>query len=250
MIRPLARLTTALLLVGAAGWIAAAEAQPGPGRHGPGAAPSRGMSAPAPRMAPRAAPPRIAPRQMAPRMAPHMAPRGPAFSRPGVASPQFRGPREARPYPTGPRLSPMVRQPSQPPRLAAPPVRGGPRVGRPDHRGPRVISPPAAGRRPPPGRTIEAIRGERRLAIAGRNYSIWRDGHRFRRNGRWWTYAGLGTLGALAIAGATYYPYAYLDAPAPRCEGWTEDGCQLRWQRVGTLEGSREYACVAYCPGE
>jgi hypothetical protein len=47
---------------------------------------------------------------------------------------------------------------------------------------------------------------------------------------------------------ALYYPYAYIDAPAPYCEGLTGDGCQLQWQAVPTLEGPAEFQCVAYCP--
>jgi hypothetical protein len=181
------------------------------------------------------------------------------------SGPRQVAPRHAVPRQLGPHQRPAFREGPRhlPPRVVSPPGHGGPAVGHSGRGGPRVISPPTAarpgggprvvsppvaGRRPPPGRSIEAIRGERRLSIAGRNYSVWRDGHRFRRNGRWWTYAGLGTLGALAIAGATYYPYAYIDTSEPRCEGWTEDGCELRWRRVRTEEGSRVYACVAYCP--
>jgi hypothetical protein len=51
-----------------------------------------------------------------------------------------------------------------------------------------------------------------------------------------------------AFGSAYYYPYAYIDAPAPYCEGLTEDGCQLQWQAVRTLEGPTEFVCVAYCP--
>ena len=50
------------------------------------------------------------------------------------------------------------------------------------------------------------------------------------------------------VGSAYYYPYAYIDAPAPYCEGLTEDGCRLQWSEVPTLEGPMEYQCVAYCP--
>lgn len=92
------------------------------------------------------------------------------------------------------------------------------------------------------------IRDAHQAKIAGRNYSIWRGSHRVRRGGGWRTFVGLGTLTAIAVGSAQYYPYAYIDAPAPLCEGLTEDGCQLRWQAVPTVEGPTEFQCVAYCP--
>ena len=94
-----------------------------------------------------------------------------------------------------------------------------------------------------------SIRGASRATIAGRNYSVWRGRHRARHGGRWRTFVGLGALGAIAFGSAYYYPYAYIDAPAPFCEGLTEDGCQLQWQEVPTLEeGPPVFQCVAYCP--
>jgi hypothetical protein len=93
-----------------------------------------------------------------------------------------------------------------------------------------------------------SIRGASRATIAGRNFSVWRGGHRVRRGGQWRTFVGLGALGAIAFGTAYYYPYAYIDAPAPFCEGLTEDGCHLRWQEVPTLEGPPVLQCVAYCP--
>jgi len=92
------------------------------------------------------------------------------------------------------------------------------------------------------------IRGASRATIAGRNYSIWRGSHRVHRDGRWRTFVGLSALSAVMFGSAYYYPYAYIDAPAPYCEGLTEDGCQLQWQAVSTLEGPTEFVCVAYCP--
>jgi hypothetical protein len=68
------------------------------------------------------------------------------------------------------------------------------------------------------------------------------------RQGGWRTFVTLGTLAGLVVGGATYYPYAYVDAPAPYCDGLTEDGCQLQWVDVETLEGGVESQCVAYCP--
>lgn len=99
-----------------------------------------------------------------------------------------------------------------------------------------------------PGLRAASIRGASRATIGGRNYSIWRGSHRVRRGGNWRTFVGLSTLGALMFGSAYYYPYAYIDAPAPYCEGLTEDGCQLQWREVPTIEGPMEYQCVAYCP--
>lgn len=56
------------------------------------------------------------------------------------------------------------------------------------------------------------------------------------------------TLGAIAIGSNEYYPYAYISAPEPYCEGLTEDGCELQWQEVQTIEGDVIDQCVAYCP--
>ena len=66
--------------------------------------------------------------------------------------------------------------------------------------------------------------------------------------GGWRTFVALSTLGAIAIGASEYYPYAYISAPAPYCEGLTEDGCQLMWQDVETIEGDVIPQCVAYCP--
>ena len=46
----------------------------------------------------------------------------------------------------------------------------------------------------------------------------------------------LSALTVLAAGGASYYPYAYISAPAPACVGLNEDGCELRWQEVETLK--------------
>jgi hypothetical protein len=84
--------------------------------------------------------------------------------------------------------------------------------------------------------------------IRGRNYTVWRGTHRVRHNGRWATLAAITTLGIIAVGGADYYPYAYISATGPYCEGITDDGCVLRWEQVQALEGPWVYECVAYCP--
>lgn len=91
-------------------------------------------------------------------------------------------------------------------------------------------------------------RGAGRATIRGHNYSVWRSGYRVRHGRGWRTFVALGTLGAVAVGSDNYYPYAYVSAPQPYCEGLTEDGCQLKWQEVDTVEGDVVNQCVAYCP--
>jgi hypothetical protein len=91
-------------------------------------------------------------------------------------------------------------------------------------------------------------RGAFRTSIRGRNYSVWRSGYRARYHGGWRTFVALSALGAIAIGGAEYYPYAYIDAPADYCDGLTEDGCQMVYDEVETEEGDVVPQCVAYCP--
>lgn len=91
-------------------------------------------------------------------------------------------------------------------------------------------------------------RGAFRTSIRGRNYSVWRSGYRVRHGNRWQTFVALGALGVLAIGAAEYYPYAYIDAPPEYCDGLTEDGCQMVFDEVETMEGDLVGQCVAYCP--
>lgn len=91
-------------------------------------------------------------------------------------------------------------------------------------------------------------RGAGRFTVGGQNYSAWRSGYRVRRGSGWRTFVALSALGAIAIGSNQYYPYAYISAPEPYCDGLTEDGCQLMWQEVETIEGDVMNQCVAYCP--
>jgi hypothetical protein len=91
------------------------------------------------------------------------------------------------------------------------------------------------------------VQGVHRTIIAGHNYSVWRGSRRFRYHNRWRTFVSLSLLGAIAIGAYEYYPYAYIDAPELYCDGLTEDGCQLVWQEVETIEGDIIPQCVAYC---
>ncbi len=90
--------------------------------------------------------------------------------------------------------------------------------------------------------------GTGRAVIHGHNYSAWRSGHRGRHGSGWRTFGALSVLGAIAVGSTDYYPYAYISAPEPYCEGLTEDGCELVWQQVETIEGDVVDQCVAYCP--
>src|SRR6185312_12338694 len=55
--------------------------------------------------------------------------------------------------------------------------------------------------------------------IGGRNYSVWRSGYRVRYGGGWRTFVAVSAITALAIGASTYYPYAYIEAPQPVCDG-------------------------------
>ena len=92
------------------------------------------------------------------------------------------------------------------------------------------------------------IRGAGQTIIRGKNFSVWRSGYRVRHGSRWRTFVALSVLSAIVIGSSDYYPYAYISAPQPYCEGLTEDGCQLMWQEVQTVEGDVVDQCVAFCP--
>jgi hypothetical protein len=96
-------------------------------------------------------------------------------------------------------------------------------------------------------RGLPAI-GVGRALIRGQSYSIWRHGYRTHYHGSWYTCVGLGALPAILIAANEFYPFAYIEAPEPYCDGLTEDGCQLVWQDVETQEGDVIPQCMAYCP--
>jgi hypothetical protein len=117
------------------------------------------------------------------------------------------------------------------PKLEVTPKEGSPRVGS-GGPGLRAIGPRSTGR----------------AVVHGQNYTVWRGSRRVRYGNSWRTFRALSALSVLLIGGATYYPYAYLSAPEPVCEGETDDGCILQWQEIETLEGPRVFQCVAYCP--
>jgi hypothetical protein len=88
------------------------------------------------------------------------------------------------------------------------------------------------------------------VRLAGGRYApVWRAGpHRIWWRNGWRTFVPLTALAVLAVGPRHYYPYAYIAAPRPYCEGYTEDGCLLDWREVETLEGDILAQCVAYCP--
>ena len=210
-------------------------------------------AAPAARPAPqRAAPQRAAPQRAAPqRSAPRQA--APRRTQQRVVTPQKTAPRTVTPRRATP--STVTRQKAAP-RIVKQP-KTTPKVVAPAAAGRKTVSPAAAPRvvTPRGTRTVTAARlrgvparGAGRAVIRGQNYSAWRSGYRVRHGSGWRTFVALSTLGAIAIGSSQYYPYAYISAPEPYCEGVTEDGCELMWQEVETIEGDIINQCVAYCP--
>jgi hypothetical protein len=99
----------------------------------------------------------------------------------------------------------------------------------------------------PASKSLKEISADQgRVVIKGNNYTVWRGQHRVRVANRWRTFGPLTVLGIVTVAGVSYYPYAYLSAPEPVCDGLTEDGFVLRWVQVKTVEGDLVYQCVAF----
>ena len=92
------------------------------------------------------------------------------------------------------------------------------------------------------------LRGASQALVSGNTYTVYRNNYRRRYNGRFYTFVALGLLAPLAIGAAVYYPYAYLNVPANYCEGLTEDGCEMVYREVETVEGDLIPQCAAYCP--
>jgi cell wall-associated NlpC family hydrolase len=217
----------------------------------PNAPPPRG----APRAAPRQAPARVAPVQRAApvqrtapvqRAAPRQAPvRVAPVQR---AAPMARPQNIQRP----PRTNVQRNIGAPPPRVVAPiaPPAAGPRIIATPRQGNRAFTPRGANSNVVRAARIRGVpmRGVGRTSIQGRNYSVWRSNYRVRRGGGWRTFVALGALGTIAVGAAEYYPYAYIQAPERYCDGRTEDGCQLVWEDVETVEGGTYGQCVAYCP--
>jgi hypothetical protein len=92
------------------------------------------------------------------------------------------------------------------------------------------------------------LKGANKAFVHGQNYSVFRQDYRRRYNGNWRTFVALSVLAPLLIGAYEFYPYAYVDVPADYCEGQTEDGCEMVYDEVETVEGDLVPQCVAYCP--
>jgi len=72
------------------------------------------------------------------------------------------------------------------------------------------------------------------------------------RHARW--LPPLAALGTIYLGSRYYYPYRYWPAEGPYCEGFTEDGCALRWVEVPAEDsdivedGDIVELCVEFCP--
>jgi hypothetical protein len=207
----------------------------------------KGRSAPR-QVAPRQVAPRPAPRMVAPRSAPR--PAAPRMVAPNTMAPKtFSAPKTVTPRPlTGSRTVAPKTFTGQ--RTVAPRTLAAPGIGQRTVAPRQVVLPRGVGPRRISGPGFRAIGPRRtgRIILGGRNYTVWRGGHRFRHGGRWATLAAIGALGLIVYSGASYYPYAYVSAPVDTCEGLTEDGCVMQWQEVPTEEGYTVPQCVAYCP--
>jgi hypothetical protein len=77
---------------------------------------------------------------------------------------------------------------------------------------------------------------------------VWKSGPKKVWYGnKWKVFVPLTALGVVALGGAYYYPDAYLTTSRNYCEGFSEDGCRLNWQRVDFEDGESDWQCVQYC---
>jgi len=77
---------------------------------------------------------------------------------------------------------------------------------------------------------------------------VWKSGPKKVWYGnKWKFFVPLTALGVVALGGAYYYPDAYLTTSRNYCEGISENGCRLNWQRVNFEDGEGEWQCVQYC---
>jgi hypothetical protein len=172
-------------------------------------------------------------------------------STPRTVTPRVLTPQHA-PRVVNPRITPKFVNPGGGQKVVTPRVftpKSGPKFVSPKGL-PKAITPVGPGARRVTAARLRGVppAGIGRTVIAGRNFSVWRNPRRVRFGNRWRTFVAISALSAIAIGAATYYPYAYIDAPQPYCQGLTADGCQLMWQELMTLEGDLAYQCVAYCP--
>ena len=84
------------------------------------------------------------------------------------------------------------------------------------------------------------LRGRPVTLIRGSHYTFWR--------GRRYGFIPLAAITAILVGGIAYSAYAYVPVEQPLCLGYTDDGCELRWQEVMTVEGDAIPQCVTFCP--
>jgi hypothetical protein len=188
------------------------------------------------------APPRGPGAGPGPGAAPKFAPKGP--SGPGFApkaAPKF-APKAPSPGPSFPKSSPKFLPKS-------PPAAGfGP--GAPKGPVPGISRPPRHGefRRPPGMNRPPVFQSPLARALRGRPLHVDRGPHRVRYRGYYRTLVGLSLLTPLFWNDAYYYPYAYVQIDEDMCVGETDDGCELDWIDVPTVDGFYVPQCVAFCP--
>jgi hypothetical protein len=210
-------------------------------------------AAPSARPAPqRAAPQRAAPhvaasKRTAPRTVTQTRTQSHVVRQPTATTRSVRQPKATSRVVTQPKTTTRtVRQPKTTRKVVTPTATGHKKVS--PIAAPRVVT--RSGTRSVTAARLRGVpaRGAGHAVIRGQNYSAWRSGYRIRHGDGWRTFVALSALGAIAIGSSQYYPYAYISAPQPYCEGLTEDGCELMWQEVETIEGDVINQCVAYCP--
>jgi hypothetical protein len=147
--------------------------------------------------------------------------------------------------PRGP--APRAVAPRVAPQRAAKPVPGSPRVVAPKATGPAAVG-PAVVRPPAVARPGVARVAPRTTVYRGRSVTYVRGPWTVRRGPYIRSFVAASVLAPLVIGAVSYYPYGYLPFEGPSCSGITPDGCELRWIQVPTVDGFRDFQCVAFCP--
>jgi hypothetical protein len=86
------------------------------------------------------------------------------------------------------------------------------------------------------------------IKIGNKVAPIFKGPKKFWFGGVWKTFIPVSALTVVLVGGSYYYPDGYLSLARPYCEGVTDEGCRLNWQRVGFEGGGGEWQCVQFCP--
>jgi hypothetical protein len=121
------------------------------------------------------------------------------------------------------------------------PVPASPRVVAPKATRPAAVGPAVT--RPGVARVAP-----RTTVYRGRSVTYVRGPWTVRRGRYIRSFVAASLLAPIVIGAVSYYPYGYLPFEGPSCSGITPDGCELRWIEVPTVDGFRDFQCVAYCP--